>query len=337
MASGLFFKKLGPLALEQVARIASVELIPSANSKKLIYDVKPLDEATQDDISVLHNSTYLDAFIKSSAGAIILEEKYVDRAPKTAELLLSKAPYLAYGKVAGAFYTERTYAPSLTPIHPEAQVAEGCQIHPMAVIESHAQIGKKCVIGANSYIGPGVIIGENSFIGANVTISHAFIGKNVRIHPGASIGQPGFGAYLDYHNGHLPIPQLGSVIIQDNVRIGANTTIDRGSSKDTIIGEGTYIDNLVQIAHNVEMGKNCVILAQVGISGSTKIGNAVTIAGQAGIIGHLQIGDGAVIAAQSGVMKNIASGERVGGSPAVPVYQWHKQTIAISKLIKKVK
>jgi UDP-3-O-[3-hydroxymyristoyl] glucosamine N-acyltransferase len=164
-----------------------------------------------------------------------------------------------------------------------------------------------------------------------VTITHAVIGNNVILHTGIRIGQAGFGFHMD-HNGHFPMPQLGRVIIQDHVDIGANTTIDRGSAEDTFIGASTRIDNLVMIAHNVHIGRGCIIVAMVGISGSTKIGDYTSIGGQAGLIGHLNIGKGVQISVQSLIVKDIPDGMKVGGSPAVPSVQWHRQTIALKKL-----
>ena len=171
-------------------------------------------------------------------------------------------------------------------------------------------------------------------VGPNVTLQTCLIGSRTVIHAGVRIGEDGFGFSLG-KNGHLKIPQLGRVIIEDDVEIGANTTIDRGAGPDTVIGSGTKIDNLVQIAHNVKIGRNCIIASQVGISGSTEIGDFVMFGGQAGLIGHLKIGDGAQIAAQSGVLRNIKSGEKVGGTPAVPMRHWLKGAVLMEKIIKK--
>jgi UDP-3-O-[3-hydroxymyristoyl] glucosamine N-acyltransferase len=201
------------------------------------------------------------------------------------------------------------------------------------VIEDGVVLGKNCFVGPNTVIEQGCSIGNNAVIESNVTISHAIIGDDVFIKPGARIGQPGFGFYMD-EQGHFDVPQLGRVLIGNHVHIGANTTIDRGSQADTLIGNGVRIDNLVQIAHNVEVGDNSVLVAQVGVAGSTKLGRFVIAAGQVGIAGHLTVEDGVKIAAQSGLMRNVGKGETVAGSPAVPVRDWHRQTIALQKLAK---
>ena len=195
-------------------------------------------------------------------------------------------------------------------------------------------IGSNCLIGANTVILSGVVIGDNTIIDPNCTIAYSIIGSNVKIHNGVRIGQDGFG-FAQNENVNLKMPQLGRVLIKDNVEIGSNCSIDRGTGPDTIIGEGTKLDNLVQIGHNAVLGKNCILVAQSGISGSTQIGNNVIIGGQVGIAGHLKIGNNVRIAAKSGVMKNIEDGMTVGGIPSVPIKDWHRQTIILKQLTKR--
>ncbi len=205
------------------------------------------------------------------------------------------------------------------------------EISEHAIVDNSAEIGDRSIIHSGAFIGAGVKIGKNCVIHPNASITHAIIGDNVIIHHGASIGQDGFG--YAFHNGkYHKIPQLGRVIIENDVEIGANTCIDRGAGPDTVIGEGTKIDNLVQIAHNVKIGKHCIIVAQVGISGSTEIGDHSVLGGQVGIVGHLKIGKGVQVAAQSGVFRDLKDKEIVGGSPCVPLRQHHKQTIMLNKL-----
>ena len=203
------------------------------------------------------------------------------------------------------------------------------------MIGEKAEIGPGCVIGSNSVIGADCVLGAETRIGDNVSIVYSLIGERVLIHPGVRIGQDGFGFAMGEE--HLKVPQLGLVVIGDDVEIGANTTIDRGAGPDTVIGTGSKIDNLVQIAHNVHLGRGCVIVAQAGISGSTRLDDFVVIGGQGGIAGHLHLGKGAQVAGNSGVMRDVGPGETVGGSPAVPVRDWHRQTVALSRLIGKKK
>jgi UDP-3-O-[3-hydroxymyristoyl] glucosamine N-acyltransferase len=232
--------------------------------------------------------------------------------------LVSPHPYKSYALAAQYFYPFEKPDPLVSP---HAVVGEGVKIGAGTSIEAGVVIGKN------------VEIGEDCHIGANAVISHAVIGDNVRIYPGVCIGQDGFGFAID-PAGHVKVPQLGRVIIGDSVEIGANTTIDRGAGPDTEIGSGTWLDNLVQIGHNVKMGRGCVMVAQSGISGSTVLEDYVVIAGQVGIAGHLRIGMGAQIAAKSGLMKDVAPRSEMMGYPAVPIKQFMRQIATLNRLIK---
>ncbi|MGE5478612.1 MAG: UDP-3-O-(3-hydroxymyristoyl)glucosamine N-acyltransferase [Bacteroidales bacterium] len=337
MADPRFFTVAGPFSLARLAEISGAELAPGADPAMQLSDVAALDQAGASDISFLDNRKYLASFQGSQAGAAIVHPDLADRAPTGMALLLSKDPYRAYAKVAQAFYPRPKVEPWVAPtafVDPSAKVGEGCRLDYGAVVGAGAEIGARCHIGPNAVIADGVVLGDDCIVGANATVQFALVGRNVVIYPGARIGQDGFGFAMG-PQGHLKVPQLGRVIIGDNVEIGANTTIDRGAGPDTIIGAGSMIDNLVQIGHNVQLGRGCVIVAQVGISGSTKLGDFVAAGGQAGLAGHLTIGVGARIAAQAGVAKDIPAGQTVGGTPAVPQMDWLRQSAALNKLIRR--
>jgi UDP-3-O-[3-hydroxymyristoyl] glucosamine N-acyltransferase len=216
-------------------------------------------------------------------------------------------------------------------VHATARLEAGVTIDPLAVIGPHAEIGAGTLIGAGAVIGPDVRIGRDCAIGAGATIQYALIGDRVLIHPGVRIGQDGFG-YLPGAKGHQKIPQTRRVIIQDNVEVGANSAIDRGSTRDTVIGEGTKIDNLVQIGHNVAIGRHCLIAAQTGISGSVAVGDFVMMGGQSGVTDNVTIGSGVRLAGQTGVTTNVPSGARWGGTPAQPARNWMREVSALHLL-----
>lgn len=337
MADPRFFSVAGPFTLAQLAEISGAEIAPGSDGALVLHDVAALDQAGPEHIGFLDNRKYVDAFVASKAGAAIVHPDLAARAPGGMALLLSKDPYRAYAKVAQAFYPRPRLEAWVAPtahVDPSARVGEGCRIEYGAVIGARAEIGARCHIGPNAVIGDGVVLGDDCIIGANATVQFALVGRNVNIYPGARIGQDGFGFAMG-PQGHLKVPQLGRVIIGDNVEVGANTTIDRGAGPDTVIGAGSMIDNLVQIGHNVQLGRGCVVVAQVGISGSTKFGDFVAAGGQAGFAGHLTVGTGARVAAQAGVVKSIGPGETVGGTPAVPQMEWLRQSAALSKLIRR--
>jgi UDP-3-O-[3-hydroxymyristoyl] glucosamine N-acyltransferase len=339
MADPRYFRVAAPLEVGEIARRVGAEIAGACETGRMLRDVAPLEAATADDLSFLDNRRYVEAFRKTRAGAIIVHPKFVPEAPPGATLLLAQAPYRAYARAAQLFYPdpppEAARAPSAV-IDPSAVLGEGCAVDANAVIAAEAQIGRRCVIGANAVIGRAVLLGDDCRVGANASLSHCILGARVRIYPGARIGQDGFGFAPDA-DAPIKVPQLGRVVIGDDVEIGANTTIDRGAGPDTIIGSGTMIDNLVQIGHNVQIGRGCVIVAQVGISGSTRLGDFVMIGGQGGLAGHLTIGDGARIGAQAGVMRDIEPGEVVLGSPAIPIKEFHYLTAFIRRLAAKKK
>jgi UDP-3-O-[3-hydroxymyristoyl] glucosamine N-acyltransferase len=337
MADPRFFAPAGPFTLAELARLSGAELRRAEDGDRLCRDVAPLATAGPDEVSFLENRKYLEAFRRSRAGAAFVDDRAAGEAPPGMALLVSREPYKAYALAAQAFYPEPAVccvrAPSAL-IDPAAVVPEDCEIGPYAVIEAGARLGRRCRVGANSVIAAGVEIGEDCRIGANVTISHALIGARVVLHPGVRIGQAGFGFAPDRVQ-PVKVPQLGRVLIGDDVDIGANTTIDRGSGPDTAIGAGSMIDNLVQIGHNVVLGRCCILAGQVGISGSTKLDDFVMVGGQAGLAGHLRIGSGARIAAMSGVMRDIPAGVTVCGIPAIPLTEFMRQTAVLHRLARK--
>lgn len=334
MADPRFFENKGPFSLSQLAEIADAE-ITHGDPDKNFDDVAPLQSAGAGHISFLDNKLYADAFVTSNAGACLCDPKFVERAPEGMALLVTAEPYRAYARVAQAFYPQPGPVAGIhtgAHVSDSATLGEGCQVDAGAVILDNVEIGAGCRIGANSVIGTGVVMGDGCDVGPNVTIQCALIGRGCIFHPGARIGQDGFG----FAPGavHLKVPQLGRVVIEDGVDIGANACIDRGTGPDTVIHAGTKIDNMVQIGHNVEVGTGCLFPALSGISGSTKIGNYVMMGGAAGLAGHLTIGDGARIAAHSGVMRDVEPGQTVAGSPAMPAKEFWRQIAAIKNLVK---
>ncbi len=337
MTDKRFFNVSGPFSLADLARIAGAELQGNADPLLQFSDVAPLDAADGDMVSFLDNKRYIKAFSSSRAGACVVHPKMAPKAPKGMALLVCDQPYHGYARIARAFYPAQQAAQfqaANVSIDASAKLGADCLIEQGVVIGANVDIGDRCRIGANSVIGAGVVIGDDCAIGALCTLTCCLIGDKAIIHSGVRIGQDGFGFALG-PDGHLKVPQLGRVLVEDDVEIGANTTIDRGTGPDTVIGAGTKIDNLVQIGHNVRLGRNCVVVSQVGISGSTTIGDFVMIGGQGGLAGHLNIGSGVQIAAQSGVMRDIEPGQKVGGSPATPFRDWMRGISMIEKMSKK--
>jgi UDP-3-O-[3-hydroxymyristoyl] glucosamine N-acyltransferase len=258
-------------------------------------------------------------------------------------VLRAREPYSAFIDVARALFPDALRPSSLCEasgvapgavVHASARIEAGVTIEPGAVIGPRVEIGAGTVIGPGAVIGPGVRIGRDCAVGANTAITHALIGDRVILHPGCMIGQDGFG-YARGAKGARKIPQVGRVIIQDDVEIGANTAVDRGAIRDTVIGEGTKIDNLVQISHNVTIGRHCLLAAQVGIAGSSTIEDGVIMGGQVGVADHLTVGAGAMLAAQTGVIGNVPAGERWGGTPSRPAKRWLREMATLERLTRR--
>ncbi|MFN3827564.1 MAG: UDP-3-O-(3-hydroxymyristoyl)glucosamine N-acyltransferase [Micavibrio sp.] len=335
MADPRFFIRASAKSVGELAEIAGATIGSGSDSGRMIEDVAPLDAAGPKQVSFLDNIKYKDSFKVTKAGACIVSPDAVAFAPEGVALIVSKQPYKAYALIAQAFYPVPLPEAQISPaahIGQNVTLGKGCVIEAGVVIGDGAEIGESVWIEPNAVIGRNVKIGAYSRIGANANVSYAEIGHHVHIYCGCCIGQDGFGFAID-PAGYVKVPQLGRVIIGDGVEIGANTTIDRGSGPDTVIGSGTWIDNLVQIAHNVRMGRGCVIAGQCGISGSTVLGDYVVLAGQVGVAGHLKIGTGARVAAKTGILRNIEAGQEVMGYPAVPVRQFFKQTAYLNRLV----
>jgi UDP-3-O-[3-hydroxymyristoyl] glucosamine N-acyltransferase len=335
-----FFPPSSAPTLADVASWCGAKLVSEADAGRTIMDVAALDQAGPGELTFLDNPKYLDAFRTTRAAAALVGERYVASAPAGCSVLVAREPYRAMALVMAKLYPtavkprsvfEESGVSPAAHVHPTARLESGVIVDPGAVIGRGVEIGAGTIVGPNAVIGPGVRIGRDGAIGAGATIMAALIGDRVIIHPGAHIGQDGFGFALGAR-GHLKVPQIGRVIIQDDVEIGAGVTIDRGANRDTTIGEGAKIDNLVQIGHNVVIGRHAVLVSQSGVSGSSIIGDFAALGGQAGIAGHLKIGAGAQVAASAGVMNDIPAGERWAGAPAKPIRQFFREVAVITKL-----
>jgi len=345
MSAPYFFKPRPSLTVREIAALAGAEPRPGADLDRRITGIAALDRATPRDLVFLDSPKYADQAAATAAGACFASERLADSVPVRVSVLSAREPYRAFVEVARTLFPDALRPSSLfeasgvaagAHVHPSARVESNVTIDPGAMIGPRAEIGGGSVVGAGAVIGPGVRIGRDCAIGPNVAITHALIGDRVIVHPGCAIGQDGFG-FARGAKGANKVPQVGRVIIQDDVEIGANTTIDRGAIRDTVIGEGTKIDNLVQIAHNVSIGRHCLLAAQVGISGSTTVEDGVIMGGKSGATDHVTIGAGAMIAAGAGIMHDVPPGERWGGAPAKPGRQWLREVATLEQLAKQAK
>ncbi len=344
MTEPAFFTKVESLTLSQIAEIVKATLPEGTDGALVIENVAPIDAASGGEITFLDNPKYVADLQTTAAGAVLCSKRYAEKVPEGVVALVVGNPYEAFSLVLSAFYPEAMKPLAYfernggisqgAHIHPEAKVENGVCIEPGASIGAGAEVGAGTTIGVNAVVGQGVRVGRNCHIGANAVLQHSMVGDHVIIHPGVCIGQDGFGFAMG-PAGHRKVPQVGRVIIQDRVEIGANSTIDRGANRDTIIGEGTKIDNQVQIGHNVEVGRHCVLVSQVGISGSSSLDDFVAIGGQTGVAGHIKIGMGAQIAAVSVVKDDVPPGSRYGGVPAKPVKTWFREMAALKRLAEK--
>ena len=326
-----FFHRTGPHPLAVVASVAGGQV---ADRKLMLTGVAPLQTAGPEHVSFLDNRQYLPLLADTQAGAVIVHPDLASRVPASAASIATSEPYLGWARVAALFHP---VAPVVAGVHPSAIVGQQAEIDPTAevgpfvVIGPGAQIGPSCRIGPGAVIGAGVTMGPHCRVGALATVSHAVLGARVYVYPGARIGQEGFGFAIG-PAGFVTVPQLGRVLLEDDVEVGANSTVDRGSTQDTVIGAGSRLDNLVQIGHNVRLGRCCIVVSQAGISGSTVLEDFVVVAAQAGLVGHLRIGAKARIGAQAGVMRDVAAGADVLGAPAMPVREFFRNVAVLRKL-----
>ena len=331
-----FFRRSGPFSLIYLAEAVNAQL--SGDDGRLIYGIASIAFAQAGDIIFLEDRKRRATLAQSKAGACLVKRGERDSVPAGMAALVVDEPARARAVITGLFYPYALSPGRLAgegavrgQVDPSAQLEPGVVVERGAIIGPGAQIGGDSIIAPGALIGPGVRIGRNCYIGPNSVIQHALVGNHVIIHGGCYVGQDGFG-YVMGRQGHTKIPQIGRVIIQDKVEIGAGTTIDRGALDDTIIGEGTKIDNQVQIGHNVVIGRHCIIVAKVGISGSCRLGDFVAVGGGAGLADHLTIGAGARIGAAAGVMHDVPAGETWLGAPAKPMKMFFREVAVLSKL-----
>ncbi len=330
-----FFKSIEFLCIKEIANLTSGTIIGDTELK--ISSVSSLDKAQKEDISFFNSSAYLDQFISSKSGACFITEKYIDKAPQGMSVIIVKDPYLAFAIISSKFFPLPTFSENrgkIIDIHESSKIGKNCHI------SNFVSIGENVVIGDNVYIAPNttiyndVVIGNNGYIYSNVSIKCAIIGNNFIIHDGVRIGQDGFG-FAPNPSGHIKIPQIGGVVIGNNVEIGANSCIDRGALNDTILSDGTKIDNMVQIAHNVVIGKHCFLASGVGIAGSAVIEDYVSVGGGTGVAPHIRIGMGSQIAPMSGVAHDVEKGSVLIGSPAMNFRTFWRLQAILKKMLKK--
>jgi UDP-3-O-[3-hydroxymyristoyl] glucosamine N-acyltransferase len=343
MAQPIFFEQPAPSTLAEIAALTNAQLADPSRAAQKVTGLASLDEAGPMHLTFFDNLKYVDQLATTKAGACVVSPRFEVRVPAHVAVLRAAQPFHAFVVAARELHRDALrpqswfgcagIAPSAI-IDPSARLEDGVIVDPLTLIGPGVEIGSGTVIGAGVVIGPHVKIGRDCNVGARSAIQCALIGNDVLIHPGCSIGQDGYGFVFFGPDGHLKVPQTGRVLIQNNVEIGAATTIDRGSLRDTVIGEGTKIDNQVQIGHNVTIGRHCLLAAQIGLAGSLTIGDNVALGAKVGINNHLKIGDGAQVTAMSAVKDDIPANGRWGGHFAKPTKQWFREIVAVERLVR---
>jgi UDP-3-O-[3-hydroxymyristoyl] glucosamine N-acyltransferase len=336
-----FLRRSRGLTLEEIVTLTGATLASPPPRLRPVVDVAPLDRASPHDLAFFDNRKFAAAAVATHAGVCLTTTALAGDLPPNVAVLTVRDPYRAFVAVSRELFPQALRPSSLSApgefsgahVDKRARMEDGVSVDPGAVIGPDVEIGSGSIIGANAVIGAGVKIGRDSSIGANATISEALIGDRVIIHPGCKIGQDGFGFVMG--KSHLKVPQVGRVIIQDDVEIGAGTTIDRGAIRDTVIGEGTKIDNLVQVGHNVCIGRHCILVALTGISGSATLEDFVVLGARVGVGNGLTIGEGAQVAAISNVHGDVPAGARWGGSPAKPIKLWFREMKMLARLARR--
>ncbi|HXD46917.1 MAG TPA: UDP-3-O-(3-hydroxymyristoyl)glucosamine N-acyltransferase [Pseudolabrys sp.] len=342
MSEPVFLRQSSGLTLAEIAALAGAAAPAAAFAARRIGGIGALDRASPGDLAFLESRNFADAARTTRAGACLTTAALAALLPPDTAAVVVDAPFRAFVTVTRAMFPHALRPSSLAAagsaagahVDKSARLEPDVTVEPGAVIGAHAEIGGGTVIGANAVIGAEVRIGRDCAIGSGAVVTHCLIGDRVIVHPGCKIGQDGFG-YVMGGKGHVKIPQVGRVIIQDNVEIGAGTTIDRGAIRDTVIGEGTKIDNLVQVGHNVTIGRHCIVVAQTGISGSSTLEDFVVLGARAGVNNQVTIGEGAQIAAVSVVHGDVPPGARWGGTPAKPVKQWFREIKVLEQMARR--
>jgi UDP-3-O-[3-hydroxymyristoyl] glucosamine N-acyltransferase len=342
MAQPAFLKQHASSTLAEIAALTKAHLVDATRAEQRISGLASLIEAGPPHLVFFDNLRYADQVAQTRAGACLVSERFEATVPAHVAVLRAADPFQAFVTLARELHADVLRPPSWfggsgiaesAVIHPTARLEDEVTVDPLAVIGPGVEIGAGSVVGSGAVIGPNVRIGRDCDIGAGTTVQFALIGNNVLIHPGCRIGQDGFG-FVFRAGRQLKVPQTGRVLIQNDVEIGAGTAIDRGSLRDTVIGEGTKIDNLVQIGHNVTVGRHCVLAAKVALGGSLTLGDYVALGAGAGVNNHVTIGDGAQITAMSGVKDDVPARGRWGGFFAKPTRQWFREILAVERLVR---